>query len=122
MIDSMASTVTDKFGEKLNQSNLPSLYSNGAGGIYKYENNSWFPFFQTTYPIISMWGTDNENIFAVGSRGKAYHYNGGDWQQIEALNDSQTDYYAVWTEGTEAFVAGIIFANGVQKTIVWHGK
>lgn len=122
MIDSMTSAVTDKFGEKLNQSNLPSLYSNGAGGIYKYENNSWFPFFQTTYPIISMWGTDNENIFAVGSRGKAFHYNGSDWQQIEVLNDPQIDYYAVWTEGTEAFVAGSIFADGVQKTIVWHGK
>jgi len=122
MLDSMTNSISDKFGEKLNQSNLPSLYSNGSGGIYKYESGSWNPFFQAIYPVISMWGTSNENIFAVGSRGQAFHYNGNDWQQIEVLNDPQTDYYAVWTDGTEAFVVGHIDDAGLQKTIVWHGK
>lgn len=122
VIDSMTNNISPKFGGRLNQSKLPNLYSNGQEGIYIYNNGVWLPFFQIIFPIISMWGTSNENIFAVGSHGKVFHYNGGDWQQIEVLNDLQTDYYAVWTDDTEAFVAGHIFADGFQKTIVWHGK
>ncbi|MBE0551597.1 MAG: hypothetical protein IH619_04380 [Ignavibacterium sp.] len=113
---------TFKFGFKLNQSAILDLYSYGGGGIFKYDGASWINFFQSTAPISGMWAKSDNNIFAVGSGGRAFHYNGTDWQQIEALNDSQTDYWAVWTDGTEAFVAGSIFADGVQKTIVWHGK
>jgi hypothetical protein len=110
------------FGIRLNQSKLQNLYSYGGGGIYRYNGTSWDIFFQTAYPISSMWGNSDNNIFAVGSQGRAYHYNGTDWQQIEALNYPQTDYTAVWTDGTEAFVVGHIDDAGLQKTIVWHGK
>jgi len=54
------------FGERLNQSNLSNLFSNGMGGIYKYDESSWSNFFQQTYPIISMWGVSNDNILVVG--------------------------------------------------------
>ena len=110
------------FGERLNQSRLSNLFSNGMGGIYKYDGSSWGNFFQQTYPIISMWGTSNENIFAVGNIGRVYHYNGTDWKQIAELNNPQTDYFAVWTDGTEAFVVGHINDGAYQKTIIWHGK
>ncbi len=120
--DLMTNSSGTKFGDRLNQSSVPNLYSIGSEGIYKYSNSSWDYFFPSTYPINSMWGTSDKNIFAVGNGGRVYHFNGTDWKQIEELNDSQIDYFAVWTEGTEAFVAGSIFADGVQKTIVWHGK
>jgi hypothetical protein len=113
---------TFKFGFKLNQSAILDLYSYGGGGIFKYDGASWINFFQSNAPIGGMWAQSTNNIFAVGSGGRAFHYNGTDWHPIEALNDSQIDYWTVWTDGTEAFVAGSVFADGVQKTIVWHGK
>jgi len=111
-----------QFGLRLNQSKLADLYSYGGGGIYKYSSASWSNFFQTSLPISSMWGAGDNNIFAVGTRGRVYHYNGSDWKQIEQLNDPQVDYYAVWTDGTEAFVVGHIYDGVYMKTIVWHGK
>ncbi|MEO8233710.1 MAG: hypothetical protein ABI638_15630 [Ignavibacteriota bacterium] len=111
-----------KFGFKLNQSDNLDLYSYGGGGIFKYNGAAWINVFQLAAPISGMWAQSANNIFAVGNGGRAYHYNGTDWKQIVALNNSQTDYWAVWTDGTEAFVAGSIFADGVQKTIVWHGR
>lgn len=117
-----SSNVSQKFGDKLFRSSLGSLYSNGKGGVYKYNGSSWENIFQSSYPILSMWGSSDENIFVVSFGGRVYHYNGGDWKQIERLNLPQIDYWAVWTDGTEAFVVGHIFDTPSQKTIVWHGK
>ncbi len=117
------STNFGKFGEELFRSPSGALYSVGQGGVYKYVENSWTNIFNITSAYIyGIWGTSDDNIFIAGNFGTVYHFNGADWQRIETLNDSQTDYWAVWTDGTEAFVAGSIFADGVQKTIVWHGK
>jgi hypothetical protein len=111
----------NKFGERLNKCSLPDLYSTGQGGIYKYNNSSWINI-NAPNPIFFIWGTSNNNIFAIGFRGKVYHYNGTDWKQIEQLYNSDINYYGVWTDGTEAFVVGQIFDGTYQKTIVWHGK
>jgi hypothetical protein len=117
------STSFAKFGEELFRSPSGTLYSVGQGGVYKYVEHSWTNILNITSAYIyGIWGTSDTNIFIAGNFGSVYHFNGTDWQRIEALNDSQTDYWAVWTDGTEAFVAGSIFADGVQKTIVWHGK
>ncbi len=112
-----------KFGDELFRTNSGTLYSAGEGGVYKYQNSIWVNTLSNIHSYIyGIWGSNDDNIFAVGNRGAVYHYNGNNWQRIEELNDSQIDYWAVWTDGTEAFVAGSIFADGVQKTIVWHGK
>ena len=39
---------------------------------------------------------------------KIYHYNGTDWKEIEQLTSPKADYWAVWTDGKEAFVVGHI--------------
>jgi len=113
---------TNRFGWRLNQSSLPDLYSNGSGGMYIYNNSSWVKISNSPDPIYFMWGTSSDNIFAVSNGSRAYHYNGTDWKQIEQLNDPKIDYYAVWTDGTEAFVVGHIYDGVYMKTIVWHGK
>jgi hypothetical protein len=117
------STSFAKFGEKLFRSPSGTLYSVGQGGVYKYEKLSWLNVFNITSAYIyGIWGTSDNNIFIAGNFGSVYHYNGTDWRRIEELNDPQIDYWAVWTDGTEAFVAGHIFAEGLQKTVIWHGK
>jgi hypothetical protein len=68
-----------------------------------------------------MWGTSDNNIFAA-TNVKVYHYNGTDWKEIEQLTLPGADYWAVWTDGTEAFVVGHIYDAPYQKTIIWHGK
>ena len=117
-----SSNSSNRFGGRLNQSNLPDLYSNGSGGMYIYNNSSWVKISNSPDPIYFMWGTSSDNIFAVSNGSRAYHYNGTDWKQIEQLNDPKIDYYAVWTDGTEAFVVGHIYDGVYMKTIVWHGK
>lgn len=123
-IDSFyAGSLIENFGPVLNQSKINSFYSSGNWGVYKFNGSRWVNVLRISNSYISgMWGSNDDNIFAVGPFGTVYHYNGNNWQRIEELNDSQIDYWAVWTDGTEAFVAGSIFADGVQKTIVWHGK
>jgi len=121
--DSFSTDISpSRFGGRLNQSNLPDLYSNGSGGMFIYKNSSWAKISNSPNPIYGMWGTSSNNIFAVGNFSNAYHYNGTDWKQIEQLIDPKVHYSTVWTDGTEAFVVGSIGDGVYMKTIVWHGK
>jgi len=44
--------------------------------------------------VRKLWGTDNQNIYAVGVNGQIAHYNGSQWQRIESGTELQfTDIY-----------------------------
>jgi len=109
---------------KLYRSSSGELYHAGYGGIYKNEGNQWVNIFSPNQYVAEMSASSDDNIFAVGQGGanKVYHYNGTDWKEIEQLTLPGADYWAVWTDGTEAFVVGHIYDAPYQKTIIWHGK
>jgi hypothetical protein len=109
---------------KIYRSPVGKLYYAGEGGIYKYNGTQQVSIFSVNQFIAGMSASSDDNIFAVGQGGanKVYHYNGTDWKEIEQLTLPGADYWAVWTDGTEAFVVGHIYDAPYQKTIIWHGK
>jgi len=109
---------------KLYRNSSGELYYAGSRGIFKNVGNQWTNVFTTNQYIADMSASSSDNIFAAGQGGqnKIYHYNGTDWKEIEELSLPDADYWAVWTDGTEAFIAGYIYDAPYQKTVIWHGK
>jgi len=109
---------------KLYRNSSGELYYAGPRGIFKNVGNQWTNVFTTNQYIADMSASSSDNIFAAGQGGqnKIYHYNGTDWKEIEELSLPDADYWAVWTDGTEAFVVGHIYDAPYQKTVIWHGK
>lgn len=111
-IDSTIGGNSASFGSILWTSPQGTLYSKGPSEWGKLIGHG---------SIRSLNGTSDNNLFAVGDYGTAYHFNGTNWQPINVVNDGETLYTGVWTDGKEAFIIGNLFEDR-QKTIVWHGK
>ncbi len=90
--------------------------------IFKYQINDWeqISVDYSTW-IWSMFDYGRSNMISVGY-GKAFHFNGSDWKEIEALTDSEAFYRAVWMDDKNTFVVGYKTIDNKDKTIVWHGK
>lgn len=58
-----------------------------------------------------VWGTSDENVFAVGGRGTILHFDGDQWTPMESGTD--VDLHGVW--GT---AGGPVYAVGDQGTIL----
>ncbi len=50
-----------------------------------------------------LWGTDNSNVYAVGSNSTISHYNGQSWQQIET--NTELDFYDIHGNEQQGAVA-----------------
>ncbi len=101
------------------------LYVSGQS-VYKRQGGTWNKIldgFNTLYSI-GIYGTDDNNIFAVGRSnvapypGAIYHYNGSDWFNFQNLNITDFVYFDVWTDGREVFVLG----HRGNQSVVLHGK
>ncbi len=122
IIDSLVSgSGTFAWGTKLWESPEGNLFS-FRDGVFKWNGNSWDDVFLEPYALESLDGTSEQNVFAVGNYGIAYHYNGSDWYQFQQLKNENIVYTGVWTDGNEAFICGFTTNGYPQKTIVWHGK
>lgn len=120
VIDSLIDNNMDKWGFYLWYSpagNLYSFYKN----IYKWDGNNWDKILQTNSRIIKMFGTSDNNIFAVGSGASVYHFNGIDWKKINELFLPSVGYSGVWTDGIETFIVGTTIISPI-KSVIWHGK
>jgi len=86
-----------------------SLY---GSALLRYAGDAWVPQdIPTTTPLLSIWGTGPDNIFAAGAGGNILHYNGTSWSKMttpptETLLD-------VW-----GFTGGPVFAVGSNGTIL----
>ena len=70
--------------------------------------------------VNKLWGTDNNNIYAVGYNGQIAHYNGTNWQRIESgttlnINDIWGDYNYKTQEWEVLAVASNKFFNEGSK-------
>ncbi|MFH0990341.1 MAG: hypothetical protein V1799_10050 [bacterium] len=94
------------------------LYSCGVG-IYRYTGSVWerIHYREGEKFFIDIGGTSGDNFLAVGGGGQAYHFNGRDWFRYEHLQ-SMGDFWAVWTDGIEVFIAG---TDGWRSYVI-HGK
>lgn len=97
-----------------------TLYGAGAGGIRKYNFSSntweWFKLFEGN-DVFAVYGPSDNDLLATGYH-ELFHYNGKDWQEIEAPTNSEVSFWGIWTDGKEAFVV----AQWNNKSIIYHGK
>jgi len=122
IVDTFTSEEYYSFGvTDMYYSSLGELYTVGPE-IYKYQITDWerISADYSTW-IWSMFDYGKSNMISVGY-GKAFHYNGSDWKEIEATTDSEALYRAVWMDDKNTFIVGNKTIDNSDKTIVWHGK
>ena len=95
------------------------MYSSSYG-IHVWQDQAWSKVYDSQVPLNRIWGTDNNNIFAVGNLGTVLNYNGIDWFQFDQFQNQNVLYTGVWTDGKEVFVAG--HTVGGAKSIILHGR
>ena len=101
------------------------LYTYGLSGIWKLNGTAWQKFFDFDGEIYGMNGISNSYIIAVSAYKRIYFYNGSNWESISDLfnvSDPTFEFWNVWTDGYETVIVGFGVVNGIQKTLVWHGK
>ncbi|UCD39077.1 MAG: hypothetical protein JSW54_06245 [Fidelibacterota bacterium] len=105
-----------------------SLYATGPT-LQRREQGHWQDTFESrpdSVLILRADGIDDDNLFAVGYSqnhfvGMVYHYNGTDWYQVPIPQIYPVHLGAVWTDGREVFVQGIL-SNYPQSTVILHGR
>jgi hypothetical protein len=83
----------------------------GIGGtrdyraILRYNGSSWSPMIDETIEgmLNDVWGSSENDIFAVGSGGAILHYNGSSW--VEMQSGTTEGLLAVWGVSAEDVVA-----------------
>jgi hypothetical protein len=109
------SNVMWKFGFYLWQSPTGILYSSGYG-VYKRVGNSWGKILYNDGPLF-IYGSDDNNIYAVGAFGRIFHWNGTDWKRLVEI-ELNIQFTSAWTNNVETFIVG----NDGNKTYILHGK
>jgi hypothetical protein len=101
------------------------FYSYGLSGIWQLNNSGWFQIYYFNYAIRDIYGPAENYILGVGAFRNVLFYDGNSWQNIGNIIKVGDPYFAfnnVWTDGYEIIIAGYETINGVQKTIIFHGK
>ncbi len=109
------SNIIWKFGYYLWQSPSGVLYSSGHG-VYKRVGNSWGKILNNDGPLF-IYGSDDNNIYAVGAFGRIFHWNGTDWKRLVEI-ELNIQFTSAWTNNVETFIVG----NNGYKTFIIHGK
>ena len=102
-------------GRSFWQSKAGNIYSCGSGGIYLLSGDKWKTFYSSE-DILSMFGTSDEHIFAVGIS-NIYFYDGNNWEIICPYRGTTYQIH-LWCSETKVFIS---FSDGT-KTYVLHGK
>ena len=108
-----------KWGDvELWQAPWGTLYSVGYGGIFRGlgAKQEWWIIGGSTK--IDIFGTNENNLIAVGDDGKGLYLDSQHFQQLDAINYNNVLYTGVWMDERNAFIIGT--TNGV--TLVLHGK
>ena len=106
-----------KFGYWLWKSPKGILFSS-AYGVYTYQSDkTWHDLFISDWPL-RIYGSSDENIWAVGGLSRAYQWNGQDWKRMTEVEDLNEILYSVWTNNVETFIV----SNDGRQTYIIHGK
>lgn len=97
------------------QSKEGTMYSCGTGGIFRREERKWTSFLSTNV-ILSMFGSSDDHIFAVGMS-SIYFYDGTSWRIISAYTGTTMEVH-IWCSETQVF---IVYSDGA-KSYVLHGQ
>ena len=105
-----------KFGLSLWGSENGRLYS-ASYGVYILENGIWRQLLSSDWPV-SVRGSSDQNIYAVGGLGRIFHWNGIDWKRWVEIEDQNKILTRLWTNNVETFIIG----HDGYKTFIIHGR
>lgn len=96
----------------------------GQATLLHFDGATWstarLPSLQkpNVWQLLKVWGTDAENVYAVGQRGVVLHWDGHAW--TEELVGASDDLVSLWGTDREHIVAVGGRSNGIVS--VWDGK
>ena len=65
-----------------------------------FDGSNWEPMKVPNSKLLrSIWGSDGNNVFAVGLEGTVIHYDGLEWSRIE--NPYDCDINCIWSIGND---------------------
>ena len=105
------------FGEKLFAVG-GHLYASFNNGVQEMENGHWVTVLSDTR-IGWLGGNSPNNLFALGSYGTAYWFDGSSWSPLNIGANSSISLYSAWTDGSQTFIVGN--DNTGYKTYIYHG-
>jgi hypothetical protein len=107
-----------RFGTKL-AAISGRLFSSGQNGVEMLTSGTWANVLDDTR-IGKVAGNDFHYLFAIGSEGSSYWWNGMDWAQFSIPKSGGMVLSAAWTDGNQAFICG--WDAGGHKSYIFHGK
>ena len=85
------------------------------GGVRRYDGSAWTYFF-TGINMKGVWGTSNNDVFAVGESSTVIHFDGTNWAPVKV--DTATTLNAVFGFGQSTLiVGGVPGSNGVVRQL-----
>jgi cysteine-rich repeat protein len=92
----------------------------GRTAILRYKGLKWGedPSKPDFGPLHDVWGSGPDDVFAVGSAGKALHYDGSTWVERSEGLDPLVTLRGVWTAGADSDVIAV----GDQGTIARYSR
>ena len=92
-----------KFGTRLWGTDIDHLYSSTGEGITRYYNGKWREEFYYN-SLTTLYGSANNNIFAAGSKGSLFHFNGHDWKKIYGITSNNGWIWDLWCNSNSVFI------------------
>ncbi len=79
-----------------------TIFAVGTFGTIKtYRDGHWKTMqSQTTKNLVSLWGSDSSDIYAVGEHGALVHFDGSTWKK-EEISISDPDLLSIWGAGKD---------------------
>jgi hypothetical protein len=97
------------------QSSEGTIFSGGAGGIYRYTDGKWTNFLSTDR-VFAIYGCSEQHIFAVSTHA-VYFYDGVGWKTIAPYH-GKVPGVSIWCSETQVFIC---YSDGTD-TYVLHGQ
>ena len=79
----------------------------------EYRNDYFLARGDTVYPLRSVWGSNSNDVWAVGDQGTIIHWDGSEWQKVDA--GIATRITAIW--GTSQNEIYIVPISGVRSSL-----
>lgn len=99
------------------------IYTCGEGGVYRKKYNEKehikFDLSRIAY-FTDVHGTDDDNIFAVGTSGTADHWDGENLIILDEIAFRNVIYTKCWTDGKQVYIIGYDLDKNCSYVI--HGK
>ncbi len=86
-----------------------AIYSVNGGRVSKYDrdNKKWtISYTGVGFRLYGIYGTSEDNIFAVGTHNTILHYDGVNWFRYKNLVSQGIEFGRVWTDGHAVFAVG----------------